>query len=66
MPELPASVETSVQLPPLLDYPNHLTRMAVLADGGRDAGFARVEKPSPLRSNACAAKSARLPLLEPH
>jgi hypothetical protein len=31
----------SVQLPPLLDYPNHLTRMAVLADGGRDAGFAR-------------------------
>jgi hypothetical protein len=31
----------AVELPPLLDYPNHLARMAVLADGGRSSAFER-------------------------
>jgi hypothetical protein len=29
-------------IPPLLDYPNHLARMAVLAAGGRDADLAQL------------------------
>jgi hypothetical protein len=30
-----------VRVPPLLDYPNHLARMHILADGGRSADLAR-------------------------
>jgi hypothetical protein len=30
------------QIPPLLDYPNHLARMTILADEGRDPALARI------------------------
>jgi hypothetical protein len=29
-------------IPPLLDYPNHLARMAVLAAGGHDTDLAHI------------------------
>ncbi|MGG5820655.1 hypothetical protein [Falsiroseomonas sp. HW251] len=35
-----------VDLPPLLDYPNHLARMLILAEGGRDPALARYWQPA--------------------
>lgn len=32
----------TTEIPPLLDYPNHLARMAILADRGRDAALASI------------------------
>lgn len=35
-----------VDLPPLLDYPNHLARMLILAEGARDPALARYWQPA--------------------
>ncbi|MBE7210705.1 MAG: hypothetical protein INR65_06770 [Gluconacetobacter diazotrophicus] len=35
----------AVSVPPLLDYPNHLARMVVLAENGRDPVLARMYRP---------------------